>query len=119
MEEAFSQVEARELPEHLEEALVRRLVESVELDLLDAHGIDPLPAPISAAARRGTFAPASRPWSCETICSTGPPGTNWTITKVIVKIPSNVGIIKQPCQNVRPHGYFFLHQVEMTQSSAW
>ena len=62
VEEAFSQIEARELPEHLEKALVRRLVESVELlDFLDALGIHPLPAPIAAAARRGTFAPRLAP----------------------------------------------------------
>jgi hypothetical protein len=54
VEEALTQIEARELSKHLEKALVRRLVESVELlDFLDAFCIDALSPPVAGARGRG------------------------------------------------------------------
>jgi len=80
--------------------LVRRLVEAVELlDLLDLRRVNALAAAIAAqpgaaAVRPPASPPAmSRPWSCATICSTGPPGTNWMTMKVISRIPKSVGIM--------------------------
>jgi len=35
----------------------------------------------------------SKPSSLAIICSTGPPGAAWMITKLISKMPSNVGMI--------------------------
>jgi hypothetical protein len=93
--EAPAEVEARELADHLDEALVRRLVEAVELlDLLDAHRVHALAAAVARPARRP--APRRRPRSpgnCATICSTGPPGTNWITTNVMSRTPNRVGII--------------------------
>ena len=36
---------------------------------------------------------APTPVSCEMICSTGPPGATWMITKLITMIANSVGII--------------------------
>src|SRR3954463_13495154 len=57
MEEAAAELEAGELADHLDEALVRRPVEAVELlDLFDLLGVDALAPAVDAAgtARRGT-----------------------------------------------------------------
>ena len=60
VEEALAEVEARELPEHLDEALVRRLVEAVELlDLLDALRVDALAPAVAACRAAGPFAAAA------------------------------------------------------------
>ncbi len=57
LEEAATQVEAREVAEHLPEPLGRRLVEAVQrLDLLDLLGVHTLPAPVCAG-----FAPDAAP----------------------------------------------------------
>src|SRR5207245_10540696 len=53
VEEASPEVEARELAEHLHEALVRRLVETVELlDLVDLLRVDALPAAVAGESGR-------------------------------------------------------------------
>ena len=48
MKEALPQVKAGKLPEHLEKALVRGLVETIKLpDFLDALSVHPLPPPVT------------------------------------------------------------------------
>ena len=92
LKETGAQVKARELAQHLQEALVRGFVEAVErLDLLEPLGVHALRPAVDGADPR-------RPRPCAALasaryCSTGPPGTNWITTKVSSSTPNSVGII--------------------------
>src|SRR5579885_2392213 len=108
---------------HQSEALIGGLVEAELLfEFSDELGVEPLGAPVfgriiappCSAARRTPLppplrppppfsppppnravSPASAPCSCAIIRSTGPPGANCTMTKLISRIPNRVGIIKK------------------------
>ncbi len=81
---------------------MRRLVEAELLfDPLDEFGIQPLGAAIARAGAlgrlgKGTSARtglAAVPVTWAITCSTGPPGANCTMTKLITMMPSRVGTI--------------------------
>ena len=92
---------------------MRRLVEAeLLLELVDELRVEPLRAAIPAFVAAGSsggrwlsslwlvplrraVASTALPVICAIICSTGPPGADWTMTKLITMIPNRVGMISR------------------------